>query len=289
MRHAILLALALSVAAAGHVMAADPVAVGGSTTVKPLVERAVKALKVSQPELSFTVSGGGSGAAVKGLVDGKFQVGALSRDLKDKEKEALPEVVATPIALDGLAVVVNAGAGVSALTKQQIVDLYTGKVTNWKDAGGGDVPVALVTVSEVNGTYDLFLSSFQLKEKAATGGVVLAVDKTDAFGSAIATVANTIQEAVLAVQKNKGGICALSIGTAANAIHKGLDLKIASLDGVEANAANVLSGAYPYRRTLILATKGAPSAGGKALIDWLVGSDGQKMVADLEFIPLAGK
>jgi phosphate transport system substrate-binding protein len=285
----LLLAASVTLASLIQLSAAESLAAGGSTTVKPIVERAAKALKAAQPDLAITVAGGGSGAAVKGLLDGKLQVGALSRDLKEAEKTSLPDVVVTPIALDGLAMVVNPATGVSALTKQQVIDLYLGKVTNWKAIGGADVPVTLITVSEANGTHDLFLSSFKLKNQAATAGVVHAVEKTDAFGTAIAEVANTIQEAVLSVQKNPGAIVSLSIGTTHNAIKKGLSLKVVDLDGVTPNTDTVLSGAYPYRRSLILATKGAPTPGAKILLDWLTSTDGQKLVAELEFIPLVGK
>ena len=285
----LLIAASVTLASLIQLSAAESLAVGGSTTVKPIVERAAKVLKATLPDLTITVAGGGSGAAVKGLLEGKIQVGALSRDLKDAEKASLPDAIVTPIALDGLAMVVNPATGVSALTKQQVIDLYLGKVTNWKAIGGADLPVTLITVSEANGTHDLFLSSFKLKDQAATGGVVHAVEKTDAFGTATAEVANTIQEAVLSVQKNPGAIVSLSIGTTHNAIKKGLSLKAVDLDGVTPNSEAVLSGKYPYRRSLILVTKGAPSAGAKSLCDWLIGADGQKLIAELEFIPLAGK
>lgn len=279
--------LSLAFATITFMPAAESVAVGGSTTVKPFVERAVKALKASNPDLAFTVAGGGSGAAIKGLVDGKLQVGMLSREVKEAEKSAVADLVVTPVALDGLAIVVNPGAGVTAITKQQVVDIYLGKTTNWKDLGGADVPISLVTLSEVNGTNDFFLSAFKLKQQAATGGMVHAVDKTADFGTAVATVANTIQEAVLNVQKSPGSICYFSTGTAAMAAAKGMSIRTLELDGVAPTAANVLSNTYALRRTLIVVTKGQPAGASKTLIDWLVGPDGQKMATELDFIPLA--
>ncbi len=105
--------------------------VGGSTSVTPLMEKLVEEYALVNPNAYITIEGSGSSAGMQGAVDGIYDIGMASRELKDSEKEALAYSMA--IAQDGIAVVVNNGSDVTDLTMAQVADIYTGKITDWTE------------------------------------------------------------------------------------------------------------------------------------------------------------
>lgn len=115
--------------------------ISGSSTVLPVVQKLIPLYNEKGGE-PVKLSGGGSGVGVKDAISGKSQIGMVSRDLKGEESAVLKNSV---IALDALAIIVNRNNPLTAITKAQLVELYTGKTTDWKTLGGADRPVVLVS------------------------------------------------------------------------------------------------------------------------------------------------
>ena len=133
-----LLGLAGVVIGAASLQAGEQIAIAGSTTVKPIVDQAVKVFGNNRADAEFVVGAGGSGQGVKLVGGGNIQIGMASRNLKDDEKAAYPDLVPTKIGLDGIVFVVNSQNPLKALTRSQAKDVFTGKINNWKELGGSD-------------------------------------------------------------------------------------------------------------------------------------------------------
>jgi len=120
----------------------------GSTTVEPIASKAAGVYMEKHPDVKVTVQGGGSGTGIKMVGEGTVDIGNASRKIKDKEKDLYPDLVGTIIAYDGIAIVVHPSNPVENLTKQQLQDIYAGKITNWKEIGGEDREIVVVTRAE---------------------------------------------------------------------------------------------------------------------------------------------
>ena len=130
------------------------ISVSGSTSVGPSMEKIAERFEKANEGVSVEIQQIGSSAGIKNAIDGVSEIGMASRDLKDEEKSAgLQE---TKIAIDGIAVITNKNNPVKNLTTDQVKDIYTGKITNWKEVGGNDAPIVVVSREEGSGTRDGF-------------------------------------------------------------------------------------------------------------------------------------
>ncbi|MBS6164468.1 MAG: substrate-binding domain-containing protein, partial [Clostridiales bacterium] len=116
---------------------------GGSTSVEKVMNALIYQFQDENRDVTVNYEMNGSGDGIQGVIDGKYEIGHSSRDLKDEEKEAGLE--GTAYAIDGIAVVVNAQNGVTNLTKDQLLKIYSGEITNWSEVGGSDAPITVVT------------------------------------------------------------------------------------------------------------------------------------------------
>jgi len=133
----------------------DSVTISGSTSVGAVMEPLVEEYKKSEgKETNLEVQQIGSSSGIKNTIDGTSEIGMTSRDLKDGEKQAKLEE--TQIAIDGIAVITNKVNKVKDLTMEQIKDIYTGKITNWKEVGGEDSPIVVVSREDGSGTREGF-------------------------------------------------------------------------------------------------------------------------------------
>jgi phosphate transport system substrate-binding protein len=150
-------ALGLSVAAA---QAQDKLIVDGSTTVGPIAKAFAEVIMRQNPGVNITVSESGSGNGAKALLNGTCDVACLSRNLKDSERKAMDEKGVKPVvhvvAFDALPVIVHPSNPVKGLTIDQVRDIYTGKITNWKDVGGADQRIVVISRDTNSGTYETF-------------------------------------------------------------------------------------------------------------------------------------
>jgi phosphate transport system substrate-binding protein len=239
----------------------------GSSTLQPLLEVAGQAFEASREGVEIDVQGGGSSVGISAPRSGLAHVGMVSRPLKPEESD----LTATAIALDGIALIVHASNPLPGLTREQVVDIYGGKLTSWTELGGEAHHITVVNKEEGRATLELFEQYTGLKGKFRPDAVIIGPN-----GQAITTVAG-----------NPDAIAYVSIGSAAVAESSGTPIRRIPLDGVPATPESVSSGAYPLSRPLNLVTVGPPSGLAAELIVFLHSPEGQALVVEQDFIPVS--
>jgi phosphate transport system substrate-binding protein len=219
------------------------------------------------PETQINVQGGGSSVGITAPQSGLVDMGTVSRALHPEEAQKL---VATTFAQDGIVLIVHASNPVSDLSRQQVIDIYTGTIANWRTLGWNDTPIVVVNKEEGRATLELFEHYFALTGKFVRDAIIIGPN-----GQAIATVAG-----------NPQAIAYVSIGSAEVAVEQGTPIKLLALDGVAATSANVKSGAYGLTRPLNFVTVGPPHGLAKAFLDFVFTPTGQRIVAEQEFVPV---
>lgn len=241
------------------------ITVSGSTSVGPTMEVLAEAYEKNN-HIKIEIQQVGSSAGIKNTIEGTSELGMSSRDLKDEEAQS---VDSTKIAIDGMAVITNKANKVENLTTEQVKDIFTGKITNWKEVGGKDSPIVVVSREEGSGTRDGFqeLIGFESSELIRDAQIC------DGSGNIKVTVSG-----------NENAISYLSFGYIDDTLN---DLKI---DGVEANDENVLNGKYPISRPFIVVhKKDALSEQAKAFVDFIMSEEGQNIVSEQGFIKVITK
>jgi phosphate transport system substrate-binding protein len=269
----IVILVSLALAGAGHlVLAAQPdqqvsgqVGVAGSTTVQPLAEKLAEAFTAQNPDVQIDVQGGGSSVGVKSAGQGTVNIGTVSRELAESEKKDFPDLTAYTIALDGIAPVVNPGVQVSGLTKDQLRDIFTGKIKNWKEVGGDDRLITVVSREEGSGTRTAFEELVMGKDNLIVNSAIL-----QPSNGAIRTTISTTPDS----------IGYLSFGYLDNS------LKALPVNGVEPTEANAANGTYPIVRPLLMITKGAPAPAALAWLNYILSPEGQKVVQAEGYLPV---
>ena len=320
----VVFSIGLVLVMSGYLEAAEvEVTVAGSSTIRPIVEKAAKEFNKTRPDAKFVVGGGGSSHGAKATALGEVLIGMASRNLKAEEKNKWKDLVSTKIGLDGIAIIINVKNPVKKISKQQVQDIYTGKITNWKELGGTDSEIMLISKEKGRSTLDLFIKYFGLEAKeigegkakkmvhrkappkpkktakaeSTTGakpGAGEEPQKTEAapvkppeeFSKVTARLIGPNREAIAKVSIKKNAIAYVSIGTGQEVARKGGKIRLLKLDGVEAKVANVANETYPLRRPLNILTKGPAEGIVKEFIEFLMGPEGQKIVVGLEFVPL---
>src|SRR3989339_735366 len=149
-------ALALTL---GSALAADQIKMDGSTTVLPIAQKCKEAFEKIKPGVNISLSGTGSGDGIKSMIDGTADIGNSSRDMKDKEVKAAKDKGANPVkhvvALDCIVPVVHPSNAVKDLTVEQLKAIYAGEIKNWKEGGGDDKPIAVVSRDSSSGTFEV--------------------------------------------------------------------------------------------------------------------------------------
>ena len=254
--------------------AATTITIKGSDTLVILNQRWAEAYMSKNAGISIQVTGGGSGTGISALINGSTDICAASRTMSQKEKLSLRDRFNTtgveiPVARDGLAVYLNETNPVKELSLQQISDIYRGKITNWKDAGGEDAKIILYSRENNSGTY-VYFKDHVLKGKDFSP-LAQSLPGTAAVANAIA--------------KDKRGI---GFGGAAYA--KGIKFclvkKTDKDTAYEPTMENVKLGKYPISRYLYFYVRNKPSGDIKQFIDWATGSEGQGIVNQVGYFPL---
>ena len=172
MRKLSIISVLLTVALSCSAFAAQTLQIEGSTTVGPIADAFAEFFKKNSPEISITVKKTGSGDGAAALVDGRCDIAIMSRFMKDKEfKDAVAKnvfPVAHVIAMDGVCVIVHPSNPVTALSSQQVRDIYTGKIKNWKEVGGPDLAIVAISRDTSSGTYETFHHLVMNKEEMAS-------------------------------------------------------------------------------------------------------------------------
>lgn len=243
------------------------VAVVGSTTVQPLAESVAKLFNETQPDVEIEIQGVGSGAGIKATIDGTANIGMASRELKDTEKPGITEHV---VAYDGIAVIVNPKNTVAGLTTEQVKKIFEGEITNWKEVGGNDAEIIVVSREAGSGTRGAFEEIAKLTKKDGDK------DVSSVKADALIAEGNGAIKASLASKEN--AISYLSEGYLDESV------KALKIDDVECTVANIKAGTYKISRPLLLITKGDATAEAQAFIDCFLSEAGQKVVEEGNYI-----
>jgi len=250
------------------------VTITGSDTMVLLGQRWAEVYMKKNPGVSVQVSGGGSGVGIAALLNGTVDIAQSSRPMKDSEKEQLKskrslDAVELAVALDGVAVYVNEGNPVKDLTLEQLMKIYTGAITNWKEVGGRDGRIMLYGRENSSGTYAYFQEH---------------VLKNADFHTTTQALPGTAA-VINAVSKDPRGI-----GYGGVAYLKGVRAMLvketAASPGIAPTLENVQNNTYPISRFLYWYTAGAPSGQIKQIADWVLSGDGQSVIEEVGYYPL---
>lgn len=270
-------AMASSVACATY---ASGLKIAGSTTVLPLSQVWAEEYMAKHSSVSISVSGGGTGVGISSLLNGSCDIANASRPAKTKEidiaKTRNAALVATKLARDGMAIIVNSSNNVKNVTMAQLADVYSGKIRRWKQLGGhSDKDIVLVGRDSASGTYGFF-------QDEVLGGKPFAKD-------ALALASNkSVEQAVVQSQEAIGYVGLAYAKEAADA-GKVRILSIspkASDAGILPTEKTVMNGTYPLFRFLLAYTIGKPKGAAADFLKWCTGSEGQAMVKDTGYLPL---
>lgn len=244
----------------------------GSTSIQPFAEMLSQEFDLLHTGQMVDVQGGGSTAGLQAVSENIAEIGMCSRSLKDDEARKFTGI---PIAMDGLAVVVHNSNIVKGLTRVQIRDLFRGEITNWRQVGGEDCPIRLITREEGSGTREAFVKLvMEAKDKrAATAPAGPAGNQRAANRISRKAMTQESNGAVKELVKHdRGAIGYMSLG-----LVKG-ELKILAVDGVYPSLENVTSKRYPLLRPFLYVVRGTPSKGAQAFIDYTLSPPGQHML-----------
>ena len=238
----------------------------GSSTVGPLMLEIAKRFETLHRAVRIDVQTGGSSRGVSDARRGLVDIGMASRSLKDSESD----LVTHTIAVDGICLIVHRDNPISELTEQQIIDIYTGRIVNWRDAGGDDAPIVVVNKAEGRSTLELFVAHFGLESRDIDASIVIGDN----------------QQGVKTVAGEPRAIGYVSIGAARYAASTGIPVKPLPLGDVEATTENVLNGSYPLLRQLNLVTRDPPSGLAGAFIDFAQSDQVHDLVRDFYFVAM---
>jgi len=237
----------------------------GSSTVAPLTAEIAKRYESQHPGVRIDVQSGGSSRGIADARQGVADIGMVSRALKENEQD----LQAFAIAKDGVSVILHQANPVQQLSDQQIVDIYTKKITNWQAVGGKNAPITVVNKAEGRSTLELFAHYFKLEPKDIKADVVIGDN----------------EQGIKTVAGNPNAIGYVSIGSAEyNATH-GTPIKLLPVKGVAASIANVASEKFPISRPLNLVTKTAPTGLQKDFIEFARSQGVQDIVKQQYFVP----
>jgi len=244
----------------------------GSDTTLPLSQKAAENYMKANSSASITVTGGGSGVGFSSLVEGTTDIAQASRKIKFVEIQKLKEegkiIKEVIVAYDALAIVVNPKNKVTNLTRNQLEEIFTGKITNWKQVGGADLEIVPYSRETSSGTYEFFKVSV-LKNKNYMNGIM----SMPATGSIIQSVGQT-PGAI-------GYVGLAYLNSSVKAIHVSYD------DGETYEAPSVRNakqGTYPIVRPLYFYYVLESETKVKPFIDYLLSSVGQQIVSEVGFI-----
>lgn len=252
--------------------------IGSDTLVNLALAWAEEYMK-THPDVRISVTGGGSGTGIAALINGTAHIANASRAMKPEEIEAARangfDPVEFIVALDAIAIVVHPSNPVNHLTLQQISDIYTGKITNWKEVGGEDRPIVLLSRESNSGTYVYFLEHV----------VRLGDPKSNLLFSPDTLLMPSSEGISTEVRQNPNAIGYDGLGYVTpdqKVIAVGLDpdgpFVLPSVDTVN-------DGSYPISRPLYMYTAGEPQGAVKAYLEWIL-TEGQAIVPTLGFVPL---
>lgn len=240
----------------------------GSSSVAPLIEaEGENYLRIKN--IQVDVQSVGSSAGIKAALDGTAEMGMSSRNLTEEESKELNQY---KIALDGIAVIINPENPIKDLSKEEILKIFKGEITNWKEVGSKNAPVVVISREEGSGSRGAFEEIIGIEVKEGSFKKSLLSKK------AIITDGNGSVKQNVALKPN--GIGYVSVGSVDEIV------KAVNIAGTAPTSENVINGSYKLTRPFILITKGQPSEKAKKLIDFILSGEGQKIVKEKGYVPV---
>jgi phosphate transport system substrate-binding protein len=246
-------------------VSSETITIAGSTTIQPLAELFAEEFMAKNSNVRVDVQGGGSSVGVKAAGQKTADIGMASREIKDSEMTEFPEIKVFVIARDGIAIVANADVAVDNLTIEQIKGIFGGTITNWKEVGGADANIIVVSREEGSGTRSAF-------EEMVLGEEVLMTE------TAILQPSNGSIRTTVSTTPNAVGY--LSFGYLDDTV------KAISVEGVAPTEENASNGSYPVVRPLNMITFGEPQGIVKSFLDYILSDLGQGIVANEGYLPV---
>lgn len=237
----------------------------GSSTMAPLMVEVARRYRALHPGIQIEVQMGGSGRGISDARQGKADIGMVSRSLGEAERD----LYGLPIGRDGVALIVNKDNPVTALSDRQLLDIYSGKIANWRQVGGGDAPMQVLAGPAEGGSSELFSHYLHIPY--------------DQIKAQRRVAANA--DRITAVAGDPHAIIWVSVGEAERKARLGVPIKMLAVGGVAASSGNVRSGNYSLSRPLTLVTRGAPTGAARAFIEFCTSSQVTDLLLAFDFVP----
>ena len=257
----------------GLIQAQDTLVLDGSTTVGPIAKAFAEYYMRQNPGATITVSESGSGNGAKALLNGTCDIACLSRNLKDAERTAMEEKGVKPVthvvAHDALPIIVHPSNKVKGLSSAQIRDIYIGKVTNWKEVGGADMKIVVISRDTNSGTFETFKELVLKDVKICEGAEYVGSN-------------GAIRQRI---QSTRGAIGYSGLGFVDRSV------KALAVDGVAPSSETVRDKTYPISRDLFMVTNGEPAAGSRAaaFLNLSHAEKGREIIEELGFVSIEKK
>ena len=270
MNKVLLHSLAGVLALSSSASAAEKLVIKGSDTLgAKMVPQIAEAFRAENPDVTFEIAAEGSSTGVKAIITDTANIGMSSRDVRETEmaeaKSNGVDMNKIVVGSDGIAVIVNEKNPISNLTVEQVGQIFTGKVTNWAALGGKPGEISGYTRNTSSGTYKVFQK--------------LAMNKED-YGEKTQKMAGNEQIAA-EVAKNVNGV-----GYVGLAYINTPGVKVVAVNGAKPSVKTVNDGSYVLARALYYLTNGEPTGLTKKFVEFTLGPKGQKVVADVKFVPV---
>jgi phosphate transport system substrate-binding protein len=262
----ILLAMLLLLPWSG--LAAENITVTGSTSMFPFLERAAEAYMSRYPRVAVSIATRGSSDGVRSILDGISSLAGISRNLTLREKALARKrgikLIKIPVALGCVVPVVHIGNPVEDISLEQLRDVYTGVISNWRKLGGPDRPITLLSRSGNSGTFEMLREAVLGQTKTRSDALLLASSGTMAQ----------------AVSGNPGALGYLGLGYVSSKI------KLLKINGITPTPENIREGIYPLARELAVLMRAEPDPGTRGFVDFLLSKRGQEIAAKMGLVSL---
>jgi len=258
----------------------NSIQIKGSDTMVNLSQAWAEKFMEKNPNDFIAVTGGGSGTGISSLISGTCDIANSSREIKAKEIALAQKRGVNPyeikVGLDGLAVVVHPSNSVSQLTLQQLADIFTGKISNWKEVGGKDLKIVLLSREVNSGTHVYFKEHVLRKGDPAS---------KEEFSPG-ALMLSSSQALADEVAGNSGAIGYYGMGYISPKQKPVSIAKDAKSPYISPKIENVTNGKYPISRPLFIYTNGIPNGSVKKFADFMLSKEGQEIVLQTDFVPI---
>ena len=261
--------IAFSVFCVATFAAAGNIVIKGSTTVLPIAQKVAEAYIKENPDVYISISGSGSGNGIKAIIDGTTDIADSSRFIKGKEVKLAMEKGFYPVpfrvAYDCIVPVVHPSNPIKDISMDQLKTIYKGEVKNWKEVGGPDKKVVVISRDTSSGTYEVWEKKVMKKDRVYPGALL------QASNGAVAQ----------AVAKNKYAIGYIGLG------YLNKNVKALTVNGVTGSMETTLDGAFPISRPLFMFTQGWPKGETVKFLNYVLHpAKGQKLVGEVGYVPL---